>query len=323
MDEHWVPNFYNIFFRTTLGNVNIVSTYVCVAILLCGFLFVRYEHPSSEGRGKKATGRWRQPLWLAASALSFWMMEIGGSDSGRVGVMVATFLAIPFIVESLKTLGRFLVLGASWLTVYTLQLLFFEFLIQGRRTPSSLIFIAACVVVGLAGVEIMGRPDVAPAGRAGRLIRESREMLHGNLRDEMGTNRVYIWRNALEAFPNYPVSGSGPDTFFHAFPAEAHGFYGESYDKAHNEYIQILVCQGILGLLCYLVFLGGVFIKSIAKAFKNPLVMAVSAAFVGYCIQAFFNISLPIASQILWVLAGVLANKRVRESQWSELVQSI
>ena len=97
--------------------------------------------------------------------------------------------------------------------------------------------------------------------------------------------------------------------FFFAFPEEAHMIAGETYDKAHNEYIQILICQGALGLACYLVFLAGALIKPIPKSFKNPLAMAVLAAFAGYCVQAFFNISLPIASQTLWVFAGMLVNK--------------
>ena len=168
-------------------------------------------------------------------------------------------------------------------------------------------------VAGIAGIEILGRADPADENPSG-LMYEAREILHGNIKDELGTNRVYIWRNALAALPNYPIIGTGPDTFAQAFPEEAHMRYGESYDKAHSEYIQILICQGILGLACYLVFLVGILLKSIPAAFTNPLAMAVLAAFVGYCAQAFFNISLPIASQTLWVFAGMLASKQFRET---------
>ena len=352
--EYWVPNFYHIPFRSTLGNVNIVSTYVCVAILLCGFLYIRYDPTSIPKGSGKSDIKWRQPLWLAGSALCFWLMDLAGSDSGLVGVVVATFLAIPFIIESRKTLGRFLILVSTWVTVFALQRLFYQAMVLGTRSPGSLlpyfavaafmlaagvlltkwgkepdleapvqwklgvIMIVACVAVGLIGVEVLGR-QVSADGFAGRVIIEARDILHGNLRDEMGTNRVYIWRNALSVVPNHPIIGSGPDTFLHAFPPDAHMFYGEPYDKAHNEYIQILVCQGIIGLLCYLVFIGGVFAKGITKPFRNPLVMAVLAAFVGYCVQAFFNISVPIASQMLWVAAGMLASKRFRETPLAEL----
>jgi len=332
-----VDDFFNIPFRTTLGNVNIVATFVCVAILLCGFLFIRLK------------SKW-QPIWLCASALSFWMMDIGGSDSGLVGVAVTMFFAIPFIIESRKYLGRTLILISSWAFVFTLQRLFFDVSIMEVRTFGSLlpfgavflallasgliltifgreldpeapakwklgvILIIAVIAISLVGVEIMGREEAGRRdGFADRIVFEAREVLHGNLRDEMGSGRVYIWRHALSAVPNNPIIGSGPDTFYQAFPQEAQVFMGASFDTAHNEYIQILIGQGILGLLAYLVFLGGVFLTAIRKAFRNPLVMAVLAAFVGYCVQAVFNISLPIVSHMLWVFAGMLVNKRVRD----------
>jgi len=156
-------------------------------------------------------------------------------------------------------------------------------------------------------VEVLGRWDEGEA-YPGRIY-EIREVMHGNLRDEYATYRIYIWRNALSVYPEHPIIGSGPDTFLNVFPEESHGIVGEQYDKAHNEYLQILICQGILGLFCYLVFLGAVFARPISESFRNPMTMAVLAAFTGYCIQAFFNISLPIASQILWVFAGMLTRR--------------
>ncbi|MCL2226103.1 MAG: O-antigen ligase family protein [Oscillospiraceae bacterium] len=330
---------FDFFFRSTLGNVNILATYVCVAILLSGFLFVRLK------------SKW-QPLWLAASALCFWLMDIGGSDSGLVGVVVTMFLAIPFIIESRVSIGRTLVLISTWVVVFALQRVFFEVNIMELRSMESLIpffaafivllaaglllikigterasdapakwklsviIMVALIIAGLAGVEVMGREE---AGRresfAGRVLFEAREAMHGNLEGEMGSGRVHMWRYALSVVPNHPIIGTGPDTFYHAFPDEAQGFMGAQFDTAHNEYLQILIAQGILGLLAYLVFLGGVFFGAIRFAFRNPMLMAVLAAFVGYSVQAFFNINLPIVSQMLWVLAGMLANEKFR--QWA------
>jgi hypothetical protein len=471
-NEYHVENFYNIFFRSTLGNVNMVATYVCVAILLCGFLYVKME-----------ASKWRY-VWLAGSASCFWLMLIGGSESGMVGVIVTVIFAIPFIIQGREYIGRFLILGSSWLGVYALQKLFYDMRIleaeaAGRigvyaalaalplagglaltlllrkkkeaeadgekpvKWKAGVIFIVAVIAAGFAGVEIFGRHtdlegfyaregasieltteqvqwgthSMLVTGGAGAEIRvetvleadinyaiyarvrakmpesveltiaaqsgqsdnriistiavddsdwqwiggqhtfgvadiesgfitiniesdnenakfyvdnlsifgahiidfnntpwrpiyEAREMLHGRAEDSFGSRRYYIWRNALEAFPSDNLLiGSGPDTFTQAFPnqAEARALHGVTYDKAHNEYLQILICQGILGLLCFLVFLGYLLIKAIPKAFKNPLLMAVLAGFTGYSVQAFFNISLPIASQMLWVAAGVMA----------------
>lgn len=345
--DYRITNYYHIIFRSTLGNINIVSTYVCIASLLCGFMFIRYPSQAKKPVGK-AIENIQQPLWLAASALSFWLMELANSDSGLVGIVAGVFLALPFIIQNRKTLGRALILASSWVAVFTLQRLFYQVIALGNSSPAILlpyiamfillaaagvfltktgnelepdappkwkpgvILIVACIVAGLAVVEILGA-RLSTSGFAGRLLHEAREVLHGRFDDDMGSGRIFIWRNALASFPNYPVIGTGPDTFYYALPAEAHQVYHTNFDKAHNEYLQILICQGILGLLAYLVFLGHTLVKAIPKAFKDPLIMAVLAAFIGYCVQAFFNISLPIASQSLFIFAGILAGRQPRE----------
>lgn len=327
---YYRENLYDIFFRSTLGNVNIVSAYTCVAVLLCGFLFIRT--PQS---------KW-QAVWLAGGALSFWLMLLAKSYSGMVGMALTVFLALPFIIENRMYLGRFLILLSSLAGVYVLQTLLYNVNILHAKTAGSLapfaaaflallaggifltwwkkrepdanapvkwklgvILIASTLVVGLLSVEALGRRENGPIGDKD-VFYQARELLHGNIADEFGTNRVYIWRHALSVFPQNPVIGSGPDTFAKVFPEDAQWHYGERYDKAHNEYLQILICQGVLGLLCYLVFLGAIFGRSVRRAFRNPLLMAVLAAFTGYSIQAFFNISVPIASQMLWAMAGIL-----------------
>ena len=337
--QYYRENYYYIYFRSTLGNINIVSTYVCIANLLCGFSYIKIK------------SRWRY-LLLAGSALSFWLMVLAGSFSGMVGTLAATIMAVPFIVENRRSLGRFFILGASWIAAFTLQTLFFQALILEARTVASLIpfmaaacillaagvilllfckkapepdpdgpinwkpgviLLAAIIIVALVGIEVLGRSESTA------LIYQARQVMHGNIDDTFGSNRIFIWRNALTAVPQFPVIGSGPDTFYYAFPADMHGFYGEAYDKAHNEYLQILICQGILGFLFYLVFLGGLFIKSVPKAFNNPMFAAVLVAFMGYSVQAFFNINLPIVSQSLWIFAGMMANKQFREMAVGEL----
>jgi len=341
--EYWMPNFYHIWFRSTLGNINMLATYVCMAILLCGFLFVKMD-----------SSKWRY-VWLTGSASCFWLMIIGGSESGMVGVLVTVVLAIPFIIQKRKHIGRFLILGASWLGVYTLQKLFYDVRALEAETAIGLyaviliillagglaltllkkkssdagesekpvnrklgvVLMVAVIAAGFAGIEVLGK-QLGETGLAKRNpISEAREILHGRIEDSFGSHRVYIWRNALEAFPSdNPAIGSGPDTFWQAFPnkVEAIELYVQVFDKAHNEYLQILVCQGILGLLCLLVFIGYLLIKAVPKAFKEPLLMAVLAGFMGYCVQAFFNISLPIASQMLWVMAGILASTGLKRS---------
>ncbi|MDR0491336.1 MAG: hypothetical protein LBH28_08865, partial [Oscillospiraceae bacterium] len=127
LPERYVENFYQIPFRSTLGNIDIVSTYVCIAVLLCGFLYVR---------GTSSKGRF---VFLAGSALCFWLMDLADANSGRIGLLAAAVLSLPFIIENRRTLGRFFVLGSSGLAVLTLQMLFFDVLSIGPRSAGSLL----------------------------------------------------------------------------------------------------------------------------------------------------------------------------------------
>ena len=324
---------------STLGNTNFVSTYASVVALLFGFLYV------------KASSKWRF-LYLTASALCIWMMFISNADSGLVGILAALLFALLYVIESRQVFGRLLILGSFWLIAYILRT-FLLGIVHGSRPVTDLlplaaaalvflaagmflawfrrqthridferpvrwklglVLIASCILLGLAGVEVLGR--YSDSG----IIYEAREILHGNIHDDFGTQRIFVWRNGFQAFLENPILGNGPDTFRNSFPIEgqAEGIvrFATYYDKAHNEYLQILTCQGILGLLCYMLFLGGVFIKSVSRAFRNPLMMAIIIAVFGYLAQAFFNISLPVASQILWVFLGMLMNERVQNLKW-------
>jgi O-antigen ligase len=177
--------------------------------------------------------------------------------------------------------------------------------------------IIATLIIGLIGIEILGRQDEENYD-PNNLIYQAREVMHGRIEDHFGSYRAHIWRYSLTNFWDFPILGAGPDTFNAFFPREEQERYCQHHDKAHNEYLQILVSQGILGILTYLAFLGIVLVKSIPKAFKNPLVMPLLIVFIGYSAQAFFNISIPIASQMYWVFLGMLMNKRIRETAFDD-----
>jgi O-antigen ligase len=94
---------------------------------------------------------------------------------------------------------------------------------------------------------------------------------------------------------------------FGPFQEESKALFNIIYDKAHNEYLQIVICQGILGLGAYLLFLGAVLKNAVKRAFADPLLLACMLACVSYLVQAFFSISLPISAPVFWILLGVVA----------------
>ncbi len=74
---------------------------------------------------------------------------------------------------------------------------------------------------------------------------------------ESGTIRKDVWLGAIEVFKHYPILGTGPETFAFSFPMYKpveHNLTSEwdfIYNKAHNEYLNLLANVGVLGFLSY------------------------------------------------------------------------
>ena len=176
----------------------------------------------------------------------------------------------------------------------------------GGRTTSiaAAVLIALILVGGLTGIEVIGKnPDTG-------ILYEAREIMHGNWDDRFGSARIAIWKLALPEAANKPLLGTGPDTFPYAIgEAKSEQFFaftGVSADKAHNEYLQILLTLGLPALLSYLLLLASLLSTNLKRAFENPFTLAALAAALSYAIQAFFSISVPIVTPIFIVMLGVL-----------------
>lgn len=130
------------------------------------------------------------------------------------------------------------------------------------------------------------------------------------LDDEWGTHRGYIWRIAVENYMKFPLIhklfGYGPDTFkiitFNNNYKEMVTLYGETFDSAHNEYLQYFITLGIFGLTAYVGLLITSAHRMLKKALDKPEVMAAFFACVAYAAQAFVNISVPIVAPVMWLL---------------------
>lgn len=120
--------------------------------------------------------------------------------------------------------------------------------------------------------------------------------------EDYGSGRITIWKNALKAVPKYFWLGSGIDTFGYVYSQNNKGLY---YDKAHNEYLQILVTEGIFTLISYLSLLLLLFIDGIKS--NNKLIWVLMMAFIGYTLQAFLNISVNTVAPTFYIIMGMMA----------------
>lgn len=126
-----------------------------------------------------------------------------------------------------------------------------------------------------------------------------------------GSHRVFIWKGAIKLIGDRPFLGSGPDTFgevfMDKFQKEIKDIYNNSvsFDKAHNEYLQIAVTTGIPSLLLYIAFIMTIMAKLHKMLEKNKIIVPIYCCIVGYLVQAFFNISVVSVAPVFWAILGV------------------
>ena len=127
-------------------------------------------------------------------------------------------------------------------------------------------------------------------------------VVDNNLNDDYGSGRMYIWKNAVEKLKDVPITGYGIDNFGHIFDNKLIRS-GRVITKAHNDYLQKALCEGIissLGFILLIIFFKGVFSK------LSPIYYGLFLAFIGYSVQAFFNISFINVAPIYFIIIGLL-----------------
>lgn len=334
-------NYLYATFRTTLGNVNIVSPYVSIVVCFFLALYMRSD--------KKI-----RFLYLAATALTFGLMITAGADGGKLGVLAGITLLFALNITDKLAMSRMFyaislgcllmiihppvyaardhfyqtgieqtfywgagwyrsayVLGAVLCFAIGLGLHFLPKWIKAPKRIAALAVTAAILIIAVAGVQIMG-PRFS--GDFENIVWQAYETMRGNFEDMFGSGRAVIWKVTATVVFNYPLLGTGPDTF--AFAVYEHQEYlssitQTSFDKAHNEFLQILICHGFFGLGAFLLFIGSLSVLAMRKVWDNPMVMAIVASCGAYLVQAFFGISTPIVAPLFFVMCGLAESFRM------------
>ncbi len=140
-------------------------------------------------------------------------------------------------------------------------------------------------------------------------IEEIASIFEDGLNDSSGNYRIYIWKESLKTVPKYYKTGIGIDNF----SSINNGTYlcspKECFDKAHNEYLQMLLTEGVTALIVYLIFIGYVIYNYIKKKEKNAHNTGLIYGINAYLIQAFVNISVIQVAPILYILMGFITSK--------------
>lgn len=129
------------------------------------------------------------------------------------------------------------------------------------------------------------------------------ESVNDNYMRDFSNGRIDIWKNTLKIVPDYFLLGAGLDNFGYVYPQNNLNKY---VDKAHNEYLQILITEGVVSLLLYFLLIINLLVDSLRN--NNKICLCLLMSFLGYVLQATFNIRVVAVAPIYFIIMGLLAS---------------
>lgn len=324
---------HNVSFIGTIGNIDFVSTFYCIylTISMAAFVFL------------KDNKTYEKIIYLSSIFLGFFIFEVLDVLSGAIAFCGILILTIPFIITNNERLSKLLIIGAMILLGYftniiinpvyhySIQKLILEFQInftamvlfgiillfilfahvlkkmefdlsQNKKIVTGLyIAIFCCIIIGIIGIYCINFET--------GFLYEIHEILHGNLDDDFGTYRIFLWKRSLELVKDYPIIGTGPDTFAIRFMDQYTNDIkqiGELTinDTAANSYLTIVVNLGIAGLGSYLICIGVQIFNAIKNMNEYVIIFLVTLGC--FLIQDFFNLWVVIVTPLFWILMAIL-----------------
>ncbi|MPM39239.1 hypothetical protein SDC9_85872 [bioreactor metagenome] len=324
-------------FLSTLGNADFYGSYLVLAFPLALNAFLQ------------ADGKCHLALSAASLVCVTFGALVAGSDSTALGLLAAA-IVFPLVLFRDRSAMRRLALGwgvfflaafvfgllsgflpsKTYLSFFTVAasraglslpvaaLMFAFWLLLRRvgqdrllrlRRPYWIVLVSAAALGVLALVLLNTAFAHAPLGTFARYLRFDAGW---------GTDRGQIWAFVLRFFgslsPLQKFFGASSGALFHA-DAIKPIFSDAALDTAHNEYLQYLVTNGILGLLSYLAALVFAIRTGLKKGVSKPLFRGVSIAVIAYAAQATVNIAQPASTPLLFVLLGVLVCRDAPQPQ--------
>jgi len=157
---------------------------------------------------------------------------------------------------------------------------------------------------------------------------------------ESGDIRKIVWSGAIDVWRRYPVLGSGVETFAYSYyqdrPVE-HNLVSEwdfLYNKAHNEFLNILATTGAVGLITYLLFLGSYGFLSIKFIIKKQstkdqlrqsqsnankiLVLSLLSGIIAMTVSNFFGFSTVMTQLLLFIFIAIFIVVSTEKNKYSK-----
>lgn len=138
----------------------------------------------------------------------------------------------------------------------------------------------------------------------------------------VGTNRYYVWTKLIPLIKERPIVGYGVEnmgTIMHQrYKTVIEKDFGKflNWDKAHNEYLNILISSGIPSLILYLGFVISAIVKGVRKRRQGcEMIILFLSSVAGYLVQAFFNIQMVSVFYVFMAMLGILSSHHTCPNQ--------
>lgn len=136
---------------------------------------------------------------------------------------------------------------------------------------------------------------------------------------DSGKIRQIVWSGAIDIIKNYPLFGTGPETFAYAYykyRPTSHNLTSEwdfLYNRAHNEFLNIAATSGLIGLVSYLflilctLYIGAKKIIKETNITSVNFLVALIAAYLSIQITNFFGFSVVVVGLYFIFLPAFIA----------------
>lgn len=323
---------HNVSFMTTIGNIDFISALYCI------FISISFSSYVFLNDNKK----WENVLYLISIFMGFFIIGIINVQSGKLALLATLVIVFPFLISNNRRLSKSLIVLAIILLSYAVNIIInpeyhydlgslnfyfqfnyivvlflivcslliycsfkinkFEYDFTGNNKIIKYIY-TGIILCGLCGLLFLYFYNFSSG-----FLYEIHMLLHGNFEDEFGTYRVFLWKRTLMLVKDYPLFGSGPDTFAIRFMAK---FTDDIMkigpltinDTAANVYLTMIINIGIVGLISYITFLFFQIKEGINKMNKYSCVLLIPI--ICFLIQDFFNLWVVIITPIFWLLMAI------------------
>lgn len=274
---------------STLGNPNFLAAFLAMVMPLTIVFFIETK------------SIFRRCLLFVSFITMFWALLGTNSRGGLLGLLVALAILIGFVLIRLIH---------NWAKDATRQhrplpVVLRDFISQ-HKPWLALIALVLIIIITIS----------ATFGR-NHLVRMTDSIVHA--KEAITRSRLYIWGPALKMIGDYPFFGTGLDTFKTVFPRYAPREFAQvdganvSSRTAHNEVLQVLACQGVVGFII-VTWLTLMILLNWRKAYLRAqtrwrdrlILLGLLASWAAYSTQNVFSFGVVAIDSFYWLIIALI-----------------